>query len=202
MMDGPIWRSSFPALEIVPAFVDDEILDATAQQPPARPAVIDTRTGRRITFGQFVDGARRVASGLRRRAWPRWTFPSLSNEQRSRVCSQPHLLGAVRRQRCEAQLKHPARSTAGRGRTHSTTPGRWRADLEQESFQRRPAWRPQDQTSAGSGVRAGSGRPAARRTCSQRPAPTTAGSSTTQIATPIARSPATSPNAAPSTLTA
>lgn len=63
-MDGPIWHSRIPPTELPPAFVDDEVIGAAAAQGSTRPAVVDARSGRRVTFGQLVDGARRLAAGL------------------------------------------------------------------------------------------------------------------------------------------
>jgi acyl-CoA synthetase (AMP-forming)/AMP-acid ligase II len=62
-MNPLIWRSTFPAVVASPALVDEEILTAAARHP-AKPAIIDGRSGRTITFAQLADGTRRVAGGL------------------------------------------------------------------------------------------------------------------------------------------
>jgi acyl-CoA synthetase (AMP-forming)/AMP-acid ligase II len=56
-----IWRSTVPALE--PALVDEEVLRAAARYG-GRIALIDARSGRRLTFAQLADGVRRLAAGL------------------------------------------------------------------------------------------------------------------------------------------
>jgi SAM-dependent methyltransferase len=65
-MDGPIWHSPIPPTELPPAFVDDEAL-RMAERCAQRPAIVDALTGRGITFGQLLDGTRRLAAGLARR---------------------------------------------------------------------------------------------------------------------------------------
>ena len=63
-MDGSIWHSSIPPIELPSTCVDEEMLGALAAQGAKRPAVVDALSGRRITFGQLVDGSRRLAAGL------------------------------------------------------------------------------------------------------------------------------------------
>src|SRR5688572_7811038 len=65
-MTSTIWRSTFPAVVPIPGLLDEEILHAAARQP-TKPAIIDGRTGRTVTFAQLADGARRVAGGLAER---------------------------------------------------------------------------------------------------------------------------------------
>jgi acyl-CoA synthetase (AMP-forming)/AMP-acid ligase II len=62
-MGKQIWRSRIPPFEPVPAFVDEEAL-REATRRAHRPAVVEARTGRSVTFGQLLDGSRRVAAGL------------------------------------------------------------------------------------------------------------------------------------------
>jgi acyl-CoA synthetase (AMP-forming)/AMP-acid ligase II len=61
-----IWRSVYPAVEPVPALLDDDVLAAAARHP-ARLAIAEAFTGRALTFGQLADGARRLAGGLAER---------------------------------------------------------------------------------------------------------------------------------------
>jgi acyl-CoA synthetase (AMP-forming)/AMP-acid ligase II len=65
-MNTTIWRSTLPAVVARPALVDEEVLHAV-EQHPSRPAILDGRTGRTVTFAQLADGARRIAGGLRER---------------------------------------------------------------------------------------------------------------------------------------
>jgi acyl-CoA synthetase (AMP-forming)/AMP-acid ligase II len=58
-----IWRSPYAAPETVPALVDHEVL-RTADRHAARAALTGAVDGRRITFAQLADGARRLAAGL------------------------------------------------------------------------------------------------------------------------------------------
>jgi acyl-CoA synthetase (AMP-forming)/AMP-acid ligase II len=60
-----IWRGH-PTFEPRRSLVDDDVLRA-AERYAARTAIIDARSGRTLTFGQLVDGARRVAAGLAER---------------------------------------------------------------------------------------------------------------------------------------
>jgi hypothetical protein len=57
-----IWRGT-PTFESEPALIDELVLAAAARHG-ARPALIDARSGRRLTFAQLADGARRFAAGL------------------------------------------------------------------------------------------------------------------------------------------
>jgi hypothetical protein len=57
-MGKQIWRSRIPPFEPGPAFVDEEALREATRQAP-RPAVVEARTGRSVTFGQLLDGSRR-----------------------------------------------------------------------------------------------------------------------------------------------
>ena len=60
-----IWRGH-PTFEPRRSLVDDDVLRA-AERYAARTAIIDARSGRTLTFGQLVDGARRLAAGLAER---------------------------------------------------------------------------------------------------------------------------------------
>ena len=60
-----IWRGH-PTFEPRRSLVDDDVLRA-AERHAARTAIIDARSGRTLTFGQLVDGARRLAAGLAER---------------------------------------------------------------------------------------------------------------------------------------
>jgi acyl-CoA synthetase (AMP-forming)/AMP-acid ligase II len=65
-MDTQIWRSRIASVELSRTFVDDHALRCAARHA-RRPAVIDARTERIITFGQLLDGSRRLAAGLAER---------------------------------------------------------------------------------------------------------------------------------------
>ena len=65
-MDGPTWRSRIAPVELPPVFVDGEAL-RVAERHAHKPAVIDALTGRSLTFGQLLDGARRLAGARSRR---------------------------------------------------------------------------------------------------------------------------------------
>lgn len=75
-MERPIWRSARPAVALAPDLVDAELL-REAGRHPRRTAVTDAGTGRGLTFGQLVDGARRLAAGLRERGVGRGDVVSL-----------------------------------------------------------------------------------------------------------------------------
>src|SRR5215472_5131049 len=65
LMNAPIWRG--PTVPVESAFVDEMALRAVAAHPH-RPAVVDARTGRSLTFGELHDRSRRFAAGLAERA--------------------------------------------------------------------------------------------------------------------------------------
>jgi acyl-CoA synthetase (AMP-forming)/AMP-acid ligase II len=58
-----LWRGAPETFQPTPALVDDLVLAAAARHGD-RPAVIDGRSGRRLTFAQLADGAGRLAAGL------------------------------------------------------------------------------------------------------------------------------------------
>ncbi len=60
------WRSPYPDLDAAPAMVHDEVLGA-AYRWRDRVAVADAPTGRSLTYGELVEGASRLAGGLRER---------------------------------------------------------------------------------------------------------------------------------------
>jgi long-chain acyl-CoA synthetase len=59
-----VWRSPLPDVDPTPALFHEEVL-AGAARWPERVAVVDAAGGRSLTYGQLVDGARRLAGGLR-----------------------------------------------------------------------------------------------------------------------------------------
>jgi len=62
-MDGPIWRSPIPPVELPTAFVEEEALRAAGRYRD-RPAIVEAGSGRSITFGRLRDHADRLAGGL------------------------------------------------------------------------------------------------------------------------------------------
>src|SRR5689334_6918465 len=58
-----LWRGVPESFEPRAALVDELVLEAAAQHGD-RPALIDARSGRRLTFAQLADGAVRLAAGL------------------------------------------------------------------------------------------------------------------------------------------
>jgi acyl-CoA synthetase (AMP-forming)/AMP-acid ligase II len=58
-----LWRAAPETFQPKPALVDELVLGAAARHGD-RPALIDARTGRRLTFAQLADGAGRLAAGL------------------------------------------------------------------------------------------------------------------------------------------
>jgi acyl-CoA synthetase (AMP-forming)/AMP-acid ligase II len=58
-----LWRGAPDTFEPTPALVDELVLAAAAHHGD-RPALIDARSGRRLTFAQLADGAVRLAAGL------------------------------------------------------------------------------------------------------------------------------------------
>ncbi|HEY7077873.1 MAG TPA: AMP-binding protein [Solirubrobacteraceae bacterium] len=58
-----LWRGAPETFEPEPALVDELVLAAAARHGD-RPALIDARSGRRLTFAQLADGAGRLAAGL------------------------------------------------------------------------------------------------------------------------------------------
>jgi acyl-CoA synthetase (AMP-forming)/AMP-acid ligase II len=58
-----LWRSPFPDLDTTAAMVHDEVSGGAA---PGRVAVVDAATGGSLTYADLLDGATRLAGGLRR----------------------------------------------------------------------------------------------------------------------------------------
>jgi acyl-CoA synthetase (AMP-forming)/AMP-acid ligase II len=58
-----LWRAAPETFQPTPALVDELVLGAAGRHGD-RPALIDARSGRRLTFAQLADGAGRLAAGL------------------------------------------------------------------------------------------------------------------------------------------